>query len=231
MVLDRSFAITIRTRIGISDQHKEQFLKWIKGQDYGTVVYEQKGDKTSEHIHAQIWLNAKRTKGNVKKPLRKMIERLYHPEDYHFGKDEHGKDIGALVVKNAWSCEWKTYCEKDEALEYESIPAKPEDFYPSKEEQEQFMKIAEKTKNWNLWDDLKGKWEEYGHKTINEYTVAKFLAESMFVKKNIRVQADPRKAQQMCKALQRFLEEDSVESAKHFLPKDKHQLLTIFLEV
>ncbi len=123
MSTSKSFAITVRTRVGMNDLFKEQVAKWLKKQPNAAYVYEKEGSE--EHLHGQIWLEEPRTKGNVMKPLAAMLKRCYLPEDYVIKL--------AIVIKPAYNDDFCTeYMAKDGGLEYYDPPDNTEDYYPSK---------------------------------------------------------------------------------------------------
>lgn len=216
MVLDRSFAITIRTRVGMNEEFKKQFDKWIRLQDYQVYVYEKEG--VEEHLHAQIWLDQPRTKGNVAKPLKKMIQRCYREDEYILKN--------ALLIKNPWNDKYREYCEKDEPLILENVPDDTSEYYPTEEEQKKFMEIAEGKKHWTIWRELESLWNK---DEISELSVAQFLGEMMFIEKKIKIVEDNRKRQQMCKSFYLYMKGDRLEAGLAFLPKEQHDLFKMFL--
>lgn len=209
----RSFGITVRTRVGMNEEFKKQFDKWIRLQHKGAYVFEMEGN--DEHIHAQIWLETARTKGNITKPLRCMLQRCYKPDEYIL---KH-----ALLIKPAYNDDFvDEYMVKDGGLSYSCLPEASSDYYPTEEEQLKFMEITENKKNWTLWNELKGLWNE--DTPVNKLTVAKFLGECMFQKKVIKVEMDPRKRMQIATTFLLYMNDDESAHAKAFLPKDCHQL-------
>lgn len=218
MTNSKSFGITIRTRVGINEQFSTNFDRWIKKQPFGAFVYEKEAHE--RHIHAQIWLAEPRTKGNVMKPLRKMVERCYQPDEYVL---KH-----AICIKPAYNDDFiEEYCQKDGNLEYAKIPDSTTDYYPTEEEQAKFLEMSENKKNWTLWKELSELWDEHGFESINEYTVSKFLAEMMFVKKLIKVEMDDRKRRQMCTTFTAYLSNDG--NGMLFLPKEKKDMYEIYI--
>lgn len=188
----RSFGITLRTRVGINSGLKDGFDKWIKKQDYGAYVYE-KAD-TDEHIHAIIWVDEPRTRGNVKKPCDAMIRKYFEPEDYKLSI--------ACVVRIAYNDEFvDEYCQKENELIYEKIPpdVDREKYYPSEDEQEL---AQQKVHSKNLWlRELDVLWnahalpDEKDH--INDFTVATFLERVCFmdlwsIKKDFKIRQQER---------------------------------------
>ena len=166
----RSFGITLRTRVGLNTGLKSGFDTWIKKQDFGMYVFEKEG--TEEHIHAQIWIDEARTRGNVKKPCDAMIRKYFEPEDYKLSI--------ASVVRIAYNDEFvDEYCQKENELTYCNIPPDSErnKYYPSEDEQE----LAQaKVHSKNLWLlELETLWNQHATESeknnINDFTVAEFL--------------------------------------------------------
>ena len=172
----KSFGITLRTRVGLNTGLKDGFDKWIKKQDFGAYVFEKEG--CDEHIHAQIWINDPRTRGNVKKPCDAMIRKYFEPDDYKLSI--------ASCVRIAYNDEFiEEYCEKENELTYSKIPPDIDrlKYYPSEDEQEL---AQQKVHSKNLWlRELDVLWnahatqEEKDH--INDFTVATFLERICFM--------------------------------------------------
>jgi len=216
----RSFTINVRTRVGMNEEFKKQFDKWIRLQPYGAYVYETKGGLETEHLHAQIWLDTPRNKGNVTKPMKALIKRCYKSCDYEWGTVENPK---CLLIKSAWDDMFVTeYMKKDGGLVYACLPEVSTEFYPTEEEQAKFMEIAESNRNWTLWKELKGMWNP--ETQVNKINVAKFLGECMFQKKCIKVEMDSRKRMQIATTFLLYMIEDPNQHTKAFLPKETHAL-------
>ena len=190
---------------------------WLKKQPHCAYVYEKEGSE--EHVHAQIWLSSARTKGNVMKPLKKMLERCYQPDEY-IAKV-------AIVIKPAYNDDFvNEYCQKDGGLEYSNPPPDTVEYYPSEEEQARYLAISENKANWCLWKDLESKWDP--ERPVNEYTVAEFIAKEMFVNRSIKIEMDGRKRRQMCETFTAVLRKAA--DGTLFLPKEKHEMYKIFME-
>lgn len=219
MAQSKSFGITVRTRVGMNEKFIGNFDTWIKKQTYGAYVFEK--EDAERHIHAQIWLSEERTKGNVMKPLRKMLDRCYLPDEYIA---KH-----AICIKPAYNDDFiDEYCQKDNNLEFANIPDNTSEYYPSEEEQAKFMELSENKKHWTVWKELERLWNEHGYTGINEYSVAKFLAVMMFEKKLIKVEMDDRKRRQLCTTFTAYL--SSSGDGMLFLPKDKKDMYDIYAE-
>lgn len=203
-----AFAITIRTKVGINEKMVENFDKWIKAQHGGAWVFEFEGN--DRHIHAVIFIEEKRTKGNVKRPLAAMLKRCYKEGDYLLNV--------ALCIKDTYNDDWlDKYMVKDGDVEYQDIPENRDKFYPSPEEQAKAMAIAESRKNWSIWTDLEAKWDPTI--PINSFTVAEFLSVEMFVNRSIKVEMDDRKRRQICTTFVAFMRK--TECSHLFLTKDQ----------
>ena len=209
----RSFGITLRTRVGLNSGLKDGFDRWIKKQDFGAYVFEKDG--TEEHIHAQIWINDARTRGNVKKPCDAMIRKFFDPEDYKLSV--------ASVVRIAYNDEFiEEYCEKENELAYSHIPPDVDRFryYPSEDEQEL---AQQKVHSKNLWlRELDVLWNQHAtdeeKKHPNDYSVACFLERICFldlwaIKKDFKLR------QQECLIFRRWL--SKTENGHLFLTKEQ----------
>ena len=214
-----SFGITLRTKVGINEKCVKAFDLWIKKQKYGAYVFEKEGSE--KHIHAQIWIEEKRTKGNVMKPLVALLRRCYNPDDF-IAKI-------ACVVKPAYNDDFlDEYMQKDGELEYSNPPKDTSPYYPTEEEQAKFMEISESKKNWNMWKELQQFWDQED-RPVHKFGVAKFLAEMMFNKKCIKVEMCPRKRIQMCNTFLAYLQANN--DATLFLKKEDHQLYNMMENV
>jgi len=212
--MSRSFGITVRTRVGMNQKFKDQMSKWLKKQPYSAYVYEKEGSE--EHIHAQIWIAEKRTKGNVMKPVTAIVKRCYEADEYIIKQ--------AICIKDAYNDDFvEEYLTKDNSLEYEHLPEDTSEYYPTEEEQAKFMEISENKKNWTLWAELERLWDG---DIINEYTIAKFLAHEMFVNRSIKVESDDRKRRQMCITFTAYLRKTA--DGTLFLAKDKHDIYKMY---
>lgn len=209
----RSFGITLRTRVGLNSGIKDGFDKWIKKQDFGAYVFEKEG--TEEHIHAQIWIDEARTRGNVKKPCDAMIRKYFEPNDYKLSI--------ASVVRIAYNDEFvDEYCEKENELSFSNIPpdVDREKYYPSEDEQEL---AQQKIHSKNLWlRELEVLWNQHAteeeKKRPNDFSVAVFLERICFldlwsIKKDFKVR------QQECLIFRRWLSKKA--NGDLYLTKDQ----------
>jgi hypothetical protein len=209
----RSFGITLRTRVGINSGLKSGFDTWIKKQDYGAYVYEK--EDSDEHIHAQIWIDEARTRGNVKKPCDAMIRKYFEPDDYKLSI--------ASCVRIAYNDEFiEEYCEKENELIYSNIPADKDrlKYYPSEEEQD----LAQaKVHSKNLWlRELEVLWSQHAtdeeKETINDYNVACFMGR-MCLQDLWAIKKDFKIRQQECLILRIWLSKKNAENL--FLTKEQ----------
>lgn len=219
----RSFGITIRTAVGITERMQSEFEKWLKGQDYGSYVTEK--CNAEKHIHAQVWLKESRTMGNLRRPLVKMIIRNYDKSDYIMKV--------ALCTKFAWSDGFggneQSYCAKDGDFLYENKPDDTEEYYPTLEEQAKIIEAARIKRNWNQWEELENLWNNEDCLDCDDVTIATFLAKMMFEKRVIRVEPDQRKRINMMKTFKAYMMKSS--DPKLFLAKDKISLIETINQV
>ena len=211
----RSFGITLRTKVGINEGHIKDFERWLKKQDYYAYVFEKENEE--RHIHAQIWLEKPRTKGNVKKRLDEHIIKNYEREDYVLQY--------AAKPKIAYNNEFlDCYCSKENAFELYNPP--PDDiiydFYPSEEEQEEVQKRAKSKNGWLL--ELESLWKihatEHQKALPNIFNVASFL-EKIAGLDLWRVCKDCKQRQQECQIFTWWLLKNTRDDL--YLTKDQQE--------
>jgi hypothetical protein len=221
--MNRSYAITLRTRVGVNDKMIEIFDEWMEKQTYGVWTMEKEG--ADRHIHAQIWLKLGRTKGNVEKSMKRILKKCYTSDQY--------EEKPAVKVKPAYNDDFvETYMKKD-GIEHltGTVPNEENpgdvlgdydasDYYPTEEEQLAFIAGSQTNHNWTLWTHLEEIWHDriILTGTALELDVAFWLSEQMFDKRVIKVEPDARKRQQMLRTFVAFL--TKARDADLFLPKN-----------
>lgn len=222
--MNRSYAITIRTRVGINECMEDKFDQWIEKQTYGVWTMEK--ENTERHIHAQIWMKDGRTKGNVVKSLKRILGACYTPDDYIASK--------AILVRPAFNNDYVEYMKKDGienmtgTVPNEDSPGlvgekfNADEYYPTEEEQIEFLNIAESRKNWTLWSHLETLWGDRevpnGSEAHVQVEIAGWLSEMMFVEREIKVESDSRKRQAMLTTFVAYLRKK--RDWKLFVPKN-----------
>lgn len=222
--MNRSYAITIRTRVGINLPMIDKFDDWVEKQTYGCWTTEKEAGE--RHIHAQVWLKNGRTKGNVVKSIKRILAACYTADDYIASK--------AILVRPAFNNDYVEYMKKDglenltgtvpnednPGLVEEEFDA--EEYYPTEEEQIEFLNIAESRKNWTLWSHLETLWHDReipnGSEAHMKYEIACWLSEMMFVEREIKVESDSRKRQAILTTFVAYLLRK--KNGDLFLPKN-----------
>lgn len=179
----RSYCLTIRPRDGISDETVEQFKKWFTKCDYASAVLEMADE--SRHLHAQIWTNTPKARGDICKAAQRICERSV--------KDWDNAQLKVLRsgVKIAYSDWYLDYLEENDLKEppniiYSKVPALTMDFYPTEEDQTnlQTLKTSVDPRFANLEIQCKA---FLGERSVTLTSVAMFLADAMFVSRTIKV--------------------------------------------
>jgi len=80
-----TYAITVRPRAGISDEHIKILLKWIKRNcQYYYIISEKTGDE--RHIHSALYLKSPKTRSNVVQCMLQVYKELDRDEKAVLGK-------------------------------------------------------------------------------------------------------------------------------------------------
>ena len=187
MTTFRSFALTIRPRDGISDDTIAGLSKWLSKLDFAVAVLEKEG--IERHLHAQIWTNQPKAKGDIIKQCERICIRTI-PD---FQNDGAAKKVLRGGIKIAYSDWYLDYlCENDLKEEpniiIESPPTNTYDYYPTEEEQEAVQRVTNAVDP--RFTDLEVKALQFFEKRslgCNKKNVATFLADAMFVSRTIKV--------------------------------------------
>lgn len=213
----KSFAITVRPRLGITDVTIDAFKSWLAKQNYSVAVLEMEAE--ARHLHAQIWLDEGRTKDDVGKAVKRICERTIGDWDAAQSKVLRG---GIKIAYSDWYLEYLVDNDdkKDDYTEdgpknviINNPPDKTEQYYPSEEEQEavrlcsnaadpRFLKMEQEANKYfeNLQLDI----------TIKN--VAKWLCYVMFEERTMKVLVNQRDRTAICKTLYAYMtKSDNIE--------------------
>lgn len=210
----RSFGITLRTGIGICDNHTKDFDRWIKTQEFGAYVFEKKG--AERHIHAQVWYTEPKAKGSLTKVMNRHIQNNYEEKDYIL---RHARKIRIAYnddfLEEYMAKDFKGPCEgddegrgseDDENFEYIKLPEKTLDFYPSEEEQELVQKKSKTKNGWLL--ELDELWKKHAtdeeKQLPNIFNVAKFFERIAFLDL-WKICKDPKQRQQEAQIYRKWI--------------------------
>lgn len=135
-----SYALTVRPRGGLSPATEARVVDWLLKQDYYFACVEMEDE--CRHLHAQIWLNVPRARGEVCTSLTRIGEATIKEWD------EPQKKVmrqGVRCVYSDWYLDYLQECEmKPEACKIlcQNVPDITHKFYPTEEEQQ---KLKDKT--------------------------------------------------------------------------------------
>lgn len=129
----KSFGITVRPRNGITNDTLDLCVEWLNKQDYAWGCIEVLNDDLStRHLHAQIWLDEPRARGEVRRSIDRICERS---TDW----DSEQKKVLSKGIKMCYSDWYMDYMRgKDDfdesCIVADKTPANADSFYPSAEE-------------------------------------------------------------------------------------------------
>lgn len=200
----RSFAITVRPRDGISDTTLAAYQKWFEKVDYAFVCTEKEG--VERHLHAQIWTDSPKAKGDIVKQVERISERTIN--DW----DQAQKKVLRSGIKIAYSDWFLDYLAENELKDtlcdtlYEKLPQNTYAYYPTEEEQEKVKTTANAVDP--RFTDLEYKCNDYLNKnnlTLTIKTIARFLCDAMFISRSIKVLMHQRDRSALATALFAFM--------------------------
>lgn len=211
----RSWCITIRPRDGLSDKTLDAAKKWLQKCPYSFAVLEM--DHEARHLHAQIWYNEPKVRGDICKQIQRICERTI--SDW----DDAQKKVLRQGVKIAYSDWYLDYLAENGLKEKPNIilenpPDKTLDFYPTEEEQQniQIMKTAVDPRFANL--EIKF-YEWVGERDVSLKVVSQFLAIQMFQERTIKVLLHQRDRKALAVSLLAYVQKS--DDIYLFMDKDK----------
>ncbi len=217
-----SFAITICPKDGISDLTISKIVIWLKKQPYSVAVIEK--DDEARHLHAQIWLDQPRAKGDGSKQLQRICEAKI--EDFDIAQ----KKVMRGGIKIAYSDWYEDYLlDNDEKVDparilIDSPPEQSLKFYPTEEEQEATQALANAVSPQMLrleqgYFNFRSSPHRYGEEEVTLRRVGAYLAWSMFDARTEKVLLQKRDRVNLCKTL--FLYINKSMDTEEFLAEDK----------
>ena len=202
-----SFAITIRPRMGVTPNSECEIslLKYFSKFEYSSVCFEKTG--ADRHLHAQVWFNDPKVKGDLMKQIRDRILAKTVPD-----WDNAQKKV-ACKIKIAYNDWFENYCAENETkgdpleLKFHNPPLETDSFYPSEEEQESIKNKANaKDPRFHHYKELY--YERNKEKPKDTTEVARFLHIIMFIEKLIPVVIDKKARINICECLYYYLQDD-----------------------
>lgn len=196
----RSFAFTIRPKMGQQPKDDSVILDYItKNWDYG-FAWAEKTDE-ARHIHAQVWSEEPRFKGNLTSRLKKLQSR------YDADWSPASSKVLTMGVKIAYSSAFtESYSQKDDAVLLLNSPPEDEtDFYPSVEEQTAVKEkaCAADARLHSLYE-LYQEWEQK-EPIPSIQNIALFLSWATFTARKIRFTLNSRDRQQLAQGLRCYI--------------------------
>jgi len=215
----RSYCITVRPLQGISDKTSGEIVKWLTKCEYSFAVLEMQDE--CRHLHAQIWLDKPRARGDICKQLQRVCERTI--DDW----DRAQLTVLRKGVRISYSDWYLDYLAENELKDtppniiLSNPPSMTMDFYPTEEEQEniQSLKTAVDPRFCKLEIDFL---EWLGERTITHDRVCHFLAEAMFVNRTIKVILQQRDRKALATSLHAYISKST--DIYLFKAKDKEEL-------
>lgn len=223
----QSYAVTIRPREGVTDEHIDKFCDWvIKVCDYYYVITE-KTDK-ERHIHAGLFLRSCTTRSNLN-------NRILAIKGFDFDLTE--KKILRQGTRIMYNSDFiMQYCQKegdmyDRSVQIiDNVSHMPETvmeaYFPEKED-----KRMSKEFNGSTWYvKMEQHWKDYEAegkhcvKWIDEEHVRSFLHQLMYIDRKIEVIDDPRRLAGKVKSLVKFLEQEELQVTYH-VDKDVENIM------
>jgi len=214
----RSYCLTVRPLDGISDETTNQIKKWLSKMPYAVAVLEK--ETHERHLHAQIWCDTPKARGDICKQVQRICERSI--------KEWSSAQLKVLRsgVKIAYSDWYLDYLVDNSDKEPPNIiinnpPGKSMEYYPTEEEQEDIQTL--KTAVDPRFADLEIKCRDYlGERTITERTVASFLADAMFNQRTLKCVIQQRDRIALAKTLFAYMSKST--DIYLFLPKEQEQI-------
>lgn len=219
-----SFCITVRPRDGLSNVTLDKLSKWLISQDYAVAVTEMAD--AAKHLHAQIWLNKPRSRGDVNKQLQRICESTI--EDFDRAQLKVLRN-GTKIAYSDWYLDYLV--ENDEKNEktapniiINNPPAATTGYYPSEEEQAEAQ--ARSSSVDPRFADLEIRYNHYSEthnlQKLTKTTVAQFLCYAMFQERVIRVIQQQRDRSALCTTLHAYLTKSA--NTELFIPKTASEL-------
>lgn len=216
----RSVCITVRPRDGITDATIAGFKKWLLAQDYSVSVLEMEHE--ARHLHAQIWFNEPKHRGDICKAVNRICERSIK------GWDDAQKKVLRSGVKRAYSDWYLDYLTDNEnKTETPNIitnqpPDSTTDFYATEEEQEKLQTLIKSIDP--RMTSLEQKFHEANPLNNSLNAVARFLATEMFQNRTIKCIVQQRDRTALCTTLHAYINRST--NIEYFItPDPKHKAL------
>jgi len=198
----RSYCLTIRPRDGITEKTTSETIKWLHKCTHSFAVLEKSDHE--KHLHAQIWLDKPRARGDICKQVQRICERTI--EDW----DSSQLKVLRQGVKIAYSDWYLDYLAENDLKTTPNIivdnppTTKTLEYYPTEEEQAQTQAVATSV------DPQFSKYEiDYlewlGDSPITQQSVATWLLYSCVQARTIKLPRLQRDREALCIALYAYV--------------------------
>jgi len=198
----KSFGFTVRPKNGLKTNLEDALRTWILKQPF--YAYNIEMEDECRHLHAQVWYDEPKSKGDLTKALFRIQSRF--DDDW----SNASKKVLSSGVKIAYNDDFMEYMSKESPLIEDCPPECTDDYYPSKEEQDAVMakSNAADTKFHKYSTMFKeSKWySEEDHESDSgmisgKVRVADWIADVMFISKKIPVVQCPKIRSQIITSL------------------------------
>lgn len=198
----KSFGFTVRPKNGLKTDLEDALRKWILKQPF--YAYNIEMEDEARHLHAQVWYDEPKSKGDLTKALFRIQSR--YDDDW----GNASKKVLSSGVKIAYNDKFMEYMSKDSPLIEDCPPDCTDDFYPSEDEQNAVMERSRASDaryhrflimfKESTWYSEESAELDAGH-ISGKARVADWLFDAMFISKTIPVVQDNRIRCQMITSL------------------------------
>lgn len=192
----RSYAFTVRPKLGLQTPLEEGLVKWLS-KHHGFLCTEMEDE--AKHAHGVIYLEKPKLKGDLNKSLESICSRLV--PDWDANQNMVLRRGTKICYNDNFIDE---YLSKEDNVIFSKIPEDTSQYYPSKEEQEKVQaKSNAVDKKFHQWetDFLNSIYYEEFKKTPLQLYISQFLEDMMFSSRRYVVTVCPKKRREYAKAL------------------------------
>lgn len=185
----RSYAITVRPKLGLSDETEKELVKWCSLQKHAVMYIEMEG--CARHAHIQIWLDVARLRGVICKSIQRICERTIELWD---NCQLRVLRAGIKIAYSPWYLDYLEDAFKKIGDKINTAFSNPPntgelEYYPTEEEQKKVQESA--TCADPKYNQLKNLyWEWTDDKVITLESVCKFLIWAQYDGKKVAVCKD-----------------------------------------
>lgn len=128
----RSFALTVRPQLGLTDETLAALNKYAESQDHAYAVVEKEGHE--KHWHAQFWYDKAKPRGRVAEAIARICQRTI--PDWSKPQLKVLRN-GVRIAYSDWHLSYLEHNEDKESanVQVENAPLDTSPFYPTEDEQ------------------------------------------------------------------------------------------------